>query len=298
MNIRRVALFLEVVDHGTVTAAAEAVQLAQPALSRQLKALQAELGIKLLEPSGQRLVLTPGGEAFVPIARELVRQQRYANQAVAVLRWGCVKELRCVATIATIRGVLSRYIAEAGTRIPMISARVGGHFGLDAELSKGADFVISPVRPSDDLEHELLGSGSLRVHVGQGHEWHGRASVDFSELEDRTLIVHPSQTVSRQILEEALARCGVTPGELLECEEGSNILALAAAGFGIGITTEPSGYGTWGCDLVDPGSAERTQTGLWMAWRPGHYAESWLREIAEDLRAFVENPEYVRNSPE
>ncbi|MDR2256364.1 MAG: LysR family transcriptional regulator [Arthrobacter sp.] len=292
MNPRRLALFLAVVDHGTVTAAAEAVRLAQPALSRQLKSLQAELKIKLFEPSGQRLVLTPGGRAFIPIARRLVQQEIEAVRAVEVLRSGGVRRLACVATGASIRGFIARYIAAAGRSIPLITTRAAGHYALEPELDRGADFIVTPVAPSGRLEQELIGVVGVRACVPARHAWEGRDEIGVAELAGQTLLVPPPHTVSRQLVDQVLATYDVVPADIIECEDGATIQALAAAGHGIGMSTEHREYGTWACELTTPDGAPMPTMGLWMAWLRGHYAEDLLREIAAGMRPFAAHRSY------
>ncbi|MGH9275131.1 MAG: helix-turn-helix domain-containing protein, partial [Acidimicrobiales bacterium] len=63
MDLRRLRLFLAVVDHGTFTAAAEAELVAQPAVSLAVRELEAEVGAPLLVRSRHGAVLTPAGEA-------------------------------------------------------------------------------------------------------------------------------------------------------------------------------------------------------------------------------------------
>ncbi|HEX6240458.1 MAG TPA: LysR family transcriptional regulator [Polyangiales bacterium] len=72
MNLERLRVFLQIVDSGTMSAAARAVHLTQPALSRTLKLLEDEVGVPLFERRGRTLVLTAGGRALVPRARALL----------------------------------------------------------------------------------------------------------------------------------------------------------------------------------------------------------------------------------
>lgn len=289
MNIQRAKIFLKVVDHGTLTAAARSLHMAQPSLSRQLKVFQTEVGFKLLEPRGQRLVVTPAGEAFIPIARELVRQQQHANQATALLKWGCVRSLSCSSTSYLVHKFISHYVTEAGKQVPMIRSRAADPFELEHELLTGVDFIVTPVQPSEGVEQVKLGSLPLGVHVAQDHEWQGRESICVAELEGRTIIAQPQETVGRQALDDLLTHYGVSPGEIVECHESSNIQALAAAGFGIGVTPEPGDFGTWRSKLADPECPEHQLPGVWIAWLPGHYAESWLWTIADGMhQAFAE----------
>ena len=70
MDLRRLRLFLSVVDHGGFTAAAAAIHVAQPALSLGVRELEQELGATLLVRSRKGVVLTPAGDAL-DLARAL-----------------------------------------------------------------------------------------------------------------------------------------------------------------------------------------------------------------------------------
>ena len=72
MELRTLRYFLAIVDHGSVTAAAREVHIAQPAVSRQIQALEAELGVELFLRDGRRLRLGPAGRRLLPIVRDLV----------------------------------------------------------------------------------------------------------------------------------------------------------------------------------------------------------------------------------
>src|SRR5215212_7496892 len=83
MDARQLAAFLAVVEHGTVTKAAPAVHVSQPALSQTIRALEAELGTPLFHRIGRRLVLTAAGGAMVAPARQVVRDLDMARRAAA-----------------------------------------------------------------------------------------------------------------------------------------------------------------------------------------------------------------------
>jgi DNA-binding transcriptional LysR family regulator len=86
VNLRQLRYFVTIVDEGSVTRAAERLYVAQPSVSQQIKALEAELGGPLLEriPSGVRL--TEAGKAFLGDARAALRySDRAADSARSVL---------------------------------------------------------------------------------------------------------------------------------------------------------------------------------------------------------------------
>ncbi len=73
MDLRRLGLFLAVVDEGGMTRAAEAQHVSQPSVSQAVRELEAELGTALFHRVGRGLVLTPAGEALVAPARQALR---------------------------------------------------------------------------------------------------------------------------------------------------------------------------------------------------------------------------------
>ncbi|MCA9520414.1 MAG: LysR family transcriptional regulator [Myxococcales bacterium] len=83
MNYDRLALFLHIVDTGSVTAAARRAHLTQPAVTRNLKALESDLDLQLFERRGRGLVLTPAGRSLVPEARELLERTDRIKRRIA-----------------------------------------------------------------------------------------------------------------------------------------------------------------------------------------------------------------------
>jgi DNA-binding transcriptional LysR family regulator len=73
MNLRRLETFLAIVDAGTVTAASVYLHAGQPALTKQLKALESELGLQLFDHESNRLHLNAAGRELLPVARHIVQ---------------------------------------------------------------------------------------------------------------------------------------------------------------------------------------------------------------------------------
>ncbi len=74
MDIKTLRYFVAIVDYGSLTKAAEIVHVAQPALSQQLTALEAELGVQLLQRSSKGIALTSAGMVLYRHACEILRQ--------------------------------------------------------------------------------------------------------------------------------------------------------------------------------------------------------------------------------
>jgi DNA-binding transcriptional LysR family regulator len=74
MDLKRLRTFVTVADRGTVSGAAQALRITQPALSRQLQDLREEFGVPLFEQVGRRLQLTTEGADLLPTCRSLLTQ--------------------------------------------------------------------------------------------------------------------------------------------------------------------------------------------------------------------------------
>ena len=85
MDLRRLRLFLAVVDHGSMTRAAEAEFVSQPSVSQAVAELETELGTDLFARVGRRVILTAAGEALIVPARQALRDVETGRAAVAAV---------------------------------------------------------------------------------------------------------------------------------------------------------------------------------------------------------------------
>ncbi|MEN7342679.1 MAG: LysR family transcriptional regulator [Pseudomonadota bacterium] len=102
-------LFLAIVDHGSLVAAAEHLDLTQPTLGRRLTALQKRLGVKLFLRDGRRMALTDSGRAILDSARRMQREMHAIQRAVDVSSTG----LTGTVTISATEGIGTEWLAPA-----------------------------------------------------------------------------------------------------------------------------------------------------------------------------------------
>jgi DNA-binding transcriptional LysR family regulator len=86
VDLRLVEYFVAVIDHGSVTKAAQALYIAQPSLSQAIRSLERQLGVQLFHRTGRQLVLSADGEAFVKPARRILQDVDRARSAVHDVR--------------------------------------------------------------------------------------------------------------------------------------------------------------------------------------------------------------------
>src|SRR3954471_8521557 len=89
MDLRRLKTFVTVAELGTVSKAAVHLRIGQPALSRQISDLQQELGLRLFDRVGRRLVLTVQGEQLLVDCRRVLTDVTTVRERADVLRRGC-----------------------------------------------------------------------------------------------------------------------------------------------------------------------------------------------------------------
>jgi hypothetical protein len=187
VNYRRLEYFLAVVDAGTVTAAAEELHIAQPALSQPApRTLEREIKMPLFETRGNRLVLTQAAHAFVQLARRLHPTDTSDGGSCH-----CASNRRSFhidrggnhGFNPRLSGPLSS--PPPAGEDPLLLARETTHFGIHETLLHGADFIVSPTAHSrPDLETLDLGSIPLKAYVGAGSSVGGGSAGQKLPLEN------------------------------------------------------------------------------------------------------------------
>lgn len=290
MNLRRIECFLAVVDAGTVTAAAAALHVAQPALSRQLQTLESELGLQLFDHQRNRLQLTPAGHELVGLARHLIDTARSVEAAAHSWSAGGVRKLKLAATPATIAGLIAPFITTLNSNDPLLLTQEARPVQLHEMLHSGIDMVISPTHMSDDFAHFRLGSVPLRAYVSHDHAWalERKTEVSLEELVREPLLLHSTQSVARQALDMAMASAGLAYGKIEECDQAMTIQALATSGRGVGVVTDPPGYPGWHAKVrSEAAPAQFLGITLHAAWNHQHYSTQTLGDLAVRLRHYM-----------
>jgi DNA-binding transcriptional LysR family regulator len=234
MELRQAEYVVGVVDHGTFTAAATALHVAQPSLSQGIARLEAELGTRLFHRVGRGAVLSAAGEAFVGPARRMLREARLAREsveAVAELEAGTLDLVALptlaadpvAATVGRFRrahpGVVVR-IAEPEAAFAVADRVSDGRaeIGLTDALAARDDLVVEHLVDQELVLARPPGSDDRPVRVA------ALASIEF--------VTTPVGTSTRRHLDEALARTGKEPAIAVEADQREAIVPLVLAGAG------------------------------------------------------------------
>lgn len=132
MDLQRLRLFLAVVERGSISAAARAVHLTQPAVTRNIQLLEESLGVALFDRRGRRVVLTPAGRALVPRARGLLEQAERAALEVGRVAERRLFDLRLGSVDSIVSHLFARVVVPLREAFPALAIKLTT--GRTAEL--------------------------------------------------------------------------------------------------------------------------------------------------------------------
>src|SRR5262245_66659397 len=118
MDLRRLRSFVTVVEQGSVSKASLQLHISQPGLSRQIQELQEELGLRLFERIGRRLVLTAEGEQLLGNCRSVLGQVGLLSEQAHLLKRGDTGTLKVAASPMQIETTLSSFLQRYAQSSP------------------------------------------------------------------------------------------------------------------------------------------------------------------------------------
>jgi DNA-binding transcriptional LysR family regulator len=243
MDLTTLRYLLSVSRLGSVTAAAEAHHVSQPAVSIRLRKLQEELGVRLFEPGGRRLRPTRAGEVVLDCAERFALLEEELARRIADLA-SLARGRLAIGTIdAASAYVLPRVFSRFRKRYPGIdiSLEVMGTRPLVTELRAGRlDLVVGtlPAETGTDVEVFPVYTERLVLVAHPGHALAGRRGLAASSLEAHPFISFHEGAITRRIVEETLRAHGVAPRVTMTTDSPEAIRTLAAAGLGIAVLSE------------------------------------------------------------
>jgi DNA-binding transcriptional LysR family regulator len=241
LDVHRLHVLAVVADQGSFSAAAEALFLTQPAVSRQIAALEREAGVRLVQRRARGVRLTQAGEVALSHARVVLARLAMAEtqlKALANLEGG---RLRLGAFASANTSLLPEAIATFKQRHPAVEVSlVGGdaHGNLAAVQAGELDLALLTqwdLPASGDLEGvELVPivDDRLLVALGPGHRLARRRRLRLQDLGAETWIegAHPDCLGP---LEDFSRLAGFQPRIGFQCDDWTGKQALVAAGLGI-----------------------------------------------------------------
>jgi DNA-binding transcriptional LysR family regulator len=242
MDLRRVRTFVTVAELGTVSKAALRLQIAQPALSRQLIDLEQELGLRLFDRVGRRLLLTGEGEQLLSGCRVLLNSANAVTEQAQLLRQGDTGVLRIAGSPQHIEGVLSQFLHRYAERYPKVEVKIGEGTGSEilTLLERGEIHLGQNLLHAVKLDERHYGSlplGSVELlAVCRPSMWlDHRRTIEVARLAGFRLLLMDSGFGFRRAFDAASRMAGLRPTIMFESRNPHTLLALAEAGHGMAI---------------------------------------------------------------
>ncbi|HEY84951.1 MAG TPA: LysR family transcriptional regulator [Chloroflexi bacterium] len=233
LGIYELTIFLAAAETENFSKAARRLNLSQPAVSMQIRTMEQELGITLFHRAGRTLALTEQGKALVPMARDLVKRSLQVEEEIEVLKGEVVGHLKIGCSTTTGKYYLPMLIARFRQRYPRVQVTIynDSQTKISASLCDGEIHLsVMSARPfcADAKYHHFFDDYVVLV-VGPDHLWAERDSIAPKELSGANFILRDTQSGTREEVNRALNKVGITLDDLNLAMEIGNTEAISMA---------------------------------------------------------------------
>lgn len=211
MTIIQLQYLIEVANCGSFSAAADHCFVTQPSLSMQIKALEDELGVILLDRSKKPVIPTEAGAVVIAQAQETLRSYNYIRESIAELKGVTAGKLRLgvIPTIAPY--LLHKFIPTFVKKYPKVELEIREMVTADVIEALSHDRIDAALVASGTcgdgvVEHDLF-SDRFYAYVSPSNPLYERSNVRFEDIDLKDLILLSKGNCMRdQIMELCLAR--------------------------------------------------------------------------------------------
>ena len=304
MNLQHLRAFAAIADTGSYARAAGRIHLSQPALSRQIQALEAELGVPLFDRIGRRVQLTSEGEDLLRRARRLLAEADSLGERARSLKTGETGILRVGATPQVIENLLAGFLTQYRRGHPGVEVHLveDGGVRLHDRLERGDVHLTMAPAGGTRFQDRLLYPIHVVAALSPVHRLGRRAVVDITELAEQPLLLLRRGFGSREWFDLACEMAHVRPRVLLESAAPHTLVALAATDYAIAILPSNARVprdAVRAVPLVHRGAS----IGRWahIAWDPQRflapYAEQFVTELVTYCRRNFPGRDLIKRAP-
>ncbi len=212
MDLHQIDIFCTLIRLRSFSRTAEALYLTQPTVSGHIKNLETELGVKLVDRLGKRIVPTEEGEILYRHGLKLLEQRDQAKQEIERLSGRMSGELKIGGSTIPGAYILPAIIGKFRKKHPSVSVRLAiedtdriSEAVLNGELCIG---VVGAKVSDPRIETHAYLRDELVLAVPAGHPWAQKKSVALSALAGEPFIIREQGSGTRRIMEERLEKAG------------------------------------------------------------------------------------------
>ncbi|CAN1516480.1 LysR Transcriptional regulator [Rhabdaerophilaceae bacterium] len=245
MDTRRLSSFVKIVDTGSLTRAADSLHVAQPALSQQVAALEAQFRQRLLNRSKRGVVPTEAGRALYRHAQIILRQLSQAHAEVGQGRQAVAGNVSLGLAPYSAGAVLALpLLLRVRERFPGIILHINENFGgviselvMTGKMDMALIYqpgAIRGVKFEPMFEEDLCLLASAQIGVGREKE------VALGALDGLPLLLPSRIHTIRRLVDSAFERAGIVPNVVAEIESAATLASAVDSGIGATILPRSS----------------------------------------------------------
>lgn len=238
-SLHALAVYLAVVERGTMTAAAEAEGLSQPAISAQVKALERYYGTRLMERNPRGVTLTPAGQIVAEQGRRILNLVSDLDRSLASLEGLQAGRLVIGASSTVGEQLLPEVLGQFRCRYPDIELQLSiGNSSQIVQSVKDRTFdlgIVGRVDPDPELVARPVFDDHLDIFVAPESPFAGRQGLSVADLMAETFILREQGSATRDLALHCLSRLDCRPRGVIEIGSNEAVKRAVSIGLGIGI---------------------------------------------------------------
>lgn len=244
MEFRHLRYFLAVAEELHFGRAAARLEMAQPPLSRQIAALEQELGVQLFDRGRSQIRLTQAGLILQDHARDILERMDIARRETRLVGAGGAGRLRVAFVGSASHGVLPNLIRAFRTSYPDVELVLSALNNAElhrALITREIDIAVArPELKDDEFRRELLGRERLILALPESSPLAMQEQVSFAGLAGQTFILYPRRP-RPSYADVVLGICereGFKPARLELTQDFQSAISLVSVGVGLSVVPE------------------------------------------------------------
>nr|WP_188536160.1 LysR substrate-binding domain-containing protein [Kocuria dechangensis] len=240
MEIRQLNYFIAVAEERHFGRAAKRLHMAQPPLSQQIRQLEEQLGVRLLDRTTRRVDLTAAGQVLLDRGRRIINEIEALKADVYQVGQGATGVLRVGFSGSATYGVMPRIVRRAKESMPGLSLTLHGEM-LTPAMEEGLRdhtldaALLRPPVASQDIDYRIVTSEPLVVAMPSFSALAVDRPLAVRELQDQEFITYPPESVLYRTAADMCRQAGFQPRIAQVAGETSTLLSFVAAGGGVAV---------------------------------------------------------------
>ena len=301
LDLRQIHYFLEIAAEGNMTRAAERLHITQPALSRQISALEARLGLTLFDRSGRGIHLAAQARALLPELRDLMSRAAAIQERAVALSGRERVRLSLIAPPQSIEVFLADALAAFMKRYPDADIKIIEAAAQDNQelLERGEGQMAIAARPiGPQFQARDLARGFIHLALPEDHPLARKRHVSVEELDGESVVVMRKGTLARDMFDSACRLTHTMPNIAHEAGSPHALAALAAAGIGIAVMPFAARVDPTGLALVRLHAGGRPLAAeLAAVWTPNLYISPAIDALIEEVHHSMKAAPFLEPVP-